>query len=291
VRPDVGVDAWIDCAGHLPWGQSSDQRHDDAESMTWEWDAGEVTVMGHPRVRLRVSADRPVASVSAKLCDVFPDGTSALVARGSLNLTHRDGHTDPVALEPGQEYDVEVLLDACAHAFAPGQRMRLSLAGADWPNTSCPPEPVTITVHGGELELPEWSGPSPYDAPVLVPGQERSGEYPEQVRWRVERDVLRRTTSCVVGHGSSYGVAHDGSGSESYRGGVSVDRRTFEQRAWSEVTFTLSWPGVDVATTATLDLRASRDHYDVRIDLEATEDGDRVVARRSWARTVPRRLQ
>jgi hypothetical protein len=150
---------------------------------------------------------------------------------------------------------------------------------------------VTVTVHGGELELPVWSGPSPHDAPVLVPGQETSGEDAASVLWRVERDVLRRTTSCVVDHGSSYGVAHDGSATESYRGGVSVDRRTFEQRAWSEVTFTLSWPGIDVATTATLDLRANSDHYDVRIDLEATEDADRVVARRSWARTIPRHLQ
>ena len=29
-RADVGTAAWIDCAGHLPWGLSGDQRHDDA---------------------------------------------------------------------------------------------------------------------------------------------------------------------------------------------------------------------------------------------------------------------
>ena len=28
VRPDVGVRAWISCAGHLPWGQSQDLRED-----------------------------------------------------------------------------------------------------------------------------------------------------------------------------------------------------------------------------------------------------------------------
>ncbi|HEX6248081.1 MAG TPA: CocE/NonD family hydrolase [Nocardioidaceae bacterium] len=290
VRPDVGVDAWIDCAGHLPWGQSSDQRHDDAESMTWDRDADAVTLMGHPRVRLRVSADRPVASLSVKLCDVFADGTSALVTRGSLNLSHRDGHADPRPLEPGVEVDVEVLLDACAYAFAPGQRMRLSVAGSDWPNTSCPPEPVTVTVHGGELTLPVWTGPSPYDAPVLTPGEERSGEEPASVVWRVERDVLRRTTACVVDHGSRYGTAHEGSASERYRGRVEVDRRSFEQRAWSEVSFTLSWPDVEVAASATLDLHATRDSYDVRIELEVSED-DRVVATRRWEQTVPRHLQ
>ncbi|MGI8700932.1 MAG: CocE/NonD family hydrolase, partial [Nocardioidaceae bacterium] len=91
VRPDVGVDAWIDCAGHLPWGQSGDQRFDDAASLTWEWDAPPLPVLGHPRVRLRVSADAPAAHVSVKLTDVFADGTSALVSRGTLNLGCRNG--------------------------------------------------------------------------------------------------------------------------------------------------------------------------------------------------------
>lgn len=290
VRPDVGVDAWIDCAGHLPWGQSADQRHDDAESMTWEWDAGGRTLLGHPVARLRVSADRPVATVSVRLCDAFPDGTSALVTRGTLNLTHRDGHGDPAPLRPGEVYDVEVVLDACAYGFDDGQRLRLAVAGADWPNTAAPPEPVTLTVHGGELVLPLLTGPSPYDAPVLVPGDEHSGEDAEGITWRVERDVLRRTSTCVVEHGSRYGIAHDGSASEHYLGRVEVDRRTFAQRAEAEVTFELSWPGIDVATTSRLDLRATPDTYEVVVDLTAVEDGA-VVAERRWERSVPRRLQ
>ena len=36
VEPDVGTAAWIDCAGHLPWGLSLDQREDDARSLTWD---------------------------------------------------------------------------------------------------------------------------------------------------------------------------------------------------------------------------------------------------------------
>lgn len=252
--------------------------------------------MGRPRARLRVSADRPVASVSVKLCDVFPDGTSALVARGSLNLTHRDGDTDPAPLTPGRVYDVVVDLDACAYGFAPGQRMRLAVAGADWPNTACPPEPVTLTVHGGELDLPVRSCPSPYDAPRFAPGKDRSGEDPDGVVWRVERDVLRRTTACVIGHGSTYPVAHGGSATERYTGRVEVDRRTHRQRAEAEVTFELSWPGPDatpgvaVAATSTLELRAGPDAYDLSITLVATEDG-RPVAERRWDRTVARHLQ
>ena len=36
VLPDTGTAAWIDCAGRLPWGQSGDQRLDDARSLSLE---------------------------------------------------------------------------------------------------------------------------------------------------------------------------------------------------------------------------------------------------------------
>ena len=101
VDPDVGTAAWIDCAGHLPWGLSGDQREDDARSLVWDW-AGPTrsVLLGQPRVRLRISADAPAASLSVKLCDVFPDGTSALITRGSLDLAFRDGVHAPAVPSP-----------------------------------------------------------------------------------------------------------------------------------------------------------------------------------------------
>jgi hypothetical protein len=87
----------------------------------------------------------------------------------------------------------DAVLDACAYRFEPGQRIRLAIAGSDWPNTAAAPRPVTMTVHGRRLELPVWQGPSPYDPPVLVPGGD-ADEDAGSVTWRVERDVLGRTT-------------------------------------------------------------------------------------------------
>ncbi len=278
VRADVGTTAWIDCAGHLPWGLPDDQRLDDAASLTWDFYPEERTLLGHPVVRLELSADAPEAAVAVKLCDVFPDGTSALVTRGSLALG---------PAEPGTTRDVEVELDACAYAFAPGQRLRLSVAGADWPNTVAPPGPVTLTVHGGELELPVWSGDPPYDPPDLVPGAEHSAEDPTGVVWKVERDVLARTTACVVDHGSTYSVPCDGQVVEHYAGRVQVRTDTFDQQASAEVTFALRWPEAAVWTRSTLDLRVGADAYDADITLMAY-DGDELVARRRWTERLPR---
>jgi predicted acyl esterase len=289
VAPDVGTAAWIDCGGHLPWGLSGDQRLDDARSLVWDRDAGEVTLVGHPRVRLRVSATSPAASLSVKLCDVFPDGTSALVTRGTLDLAFRDGvhaPATPSPLVPGAEHEVVVELDACAYRFAPGQRLRVSVAGADWPNTVAPRAPLALTVHGGTLELPEWS-PGDRRSPTFAPGAATSAEDPSGVTWTVTDDVLRRTTTCSVRHGTDYDTPYDGHAWEFYTGDVVVDRRTFAQHALADCTYRLTWPGIDVRVSSTMRVDVSAAGYDVAIEAEAY-DGDRLVGRREWSEHVPR---
>ncbi len=96
IRGDVGVTASIWCAATLPFGLPWDQRPDEAFSLVYDWPVGEETeIMGRPRVELSVAASVPVAFVSAKLCDVAPDGRSAMVTRGILNLTHRNSDEAP----------------------------------------------------------------------------------------------------------------------------------------------------------------------------------------------------
>ena len=286
VDPSVGTTAWIDCAGHQPWGLSGDQRTDDVRSLVWDDEPPSAPVVGHPVVRLRVSASAPAASLSVKLCDVFPDGTSALVTRGSLDLAFRSSlHGAPAALEPGVEYDVEVPLDACAYAWAPGQRMRLSVAGADWPNTVAPPAPVTITVHGGELVLPQLEGAWP--TPDLPPGAASSSESTEGVGWTVTDDVLRRTTTARTFSESRYAAPYDGEVLERYAGAVSVDRRSFVQTAQAETTLRLAWPEATCEVVATLDLRVHRSGVTAVVKTEATRDGD-VVHRWREERRFPR---
>ncbi len=50
-----------------------------------------VEVLGFPEVHLELSCDRPCALVAARLCDVFPNGESSLITRGTL-ITHKGSH-------------------------------------------------------------------------------------------------------------------------------------------------------------------------------------------------------
>src|SRR5262249_57964700 len=102
------------------------------------------------------SADQPIATVSAKLCEVGPDGTSVLITRGLLNLSYRCD--PPTRLTPDEPVDVTVELEAAAWTATPGHTLRLAVTGMDWPNTVAPPEPVTLTIHSGALSLPVLSG-------------------------------------------------------------------------------------------------------------------------------------
>ncbi len=186
---------------------------------------------------------------------------------------------------------MSVELEATAWRFARGHKLRLSVAGVDWPNTAAPPEPVVLHVQAGQLDLVVMEEPSPFPEPVFVAGDEASSESHDGVVWRVERDVLARSTACVIDHGSEYDSPY-GTVVEHYGGRVCVDTRTFEQRAESDVSFTLRYPDAGVpgiTVRSTMEMTATHDSYDVAIELECRE-GDEEVARRSWARAFPRRI-
>jgi uncharacterized protein len=154
----LGTEAGVWCAEGQPADLAADQRPDDALSATFDWEplAEPFEILGFPAVELELAADRPLALVCVRLCDVAPDGTAALVTRGLLNLAHRDSHDDPRPLEPGRRYRVRVELDSIAYAFPAGHRLRIAVSSTYWPWAWPSPEPVTLTIFAGEsvLELP-----------------------------------------------------------------------------------------------------------------------------------------
>jgi putative CocE/NonD family hydrolase len=155
----TGADCGENCAGGSPGDWPGDQRDDDARSLTWDsppLDAP-LEILGRPEVSAGLSADRENALLAVRLEDVAPDGSSLLVTRGVLNLTHRCGHASPEPLIPGEHFAVTVHLRAAAHAFAIGHRLRVAVSADYWPWVWPSPEPVVLTVFEGQegrLTLP-----------------------------------------------------------------------------------------------------------------------------------------
>ena len=135
-----------------------DQRTDDALLLCFDSEplAGDMPLLGAPVVHLDVASDRPQAMVCVRLCEVLPDGTSALVSFGMLNLTHRGGHEAIAPLEPGERYRVAVQLNDAARTLAAGSRVRVAVATGQWPIAWPSPAPVTLTIHTGTstVDLP-----------------------------------------------------------------------------------------------------------------------------------------
>ncbi|MEI2810933.1 MAG: CocE/NonD family hydrolase [Nocardioides sp.] len=289
VQPDVGTAAWIDCAGHLPWGLSTDQRLDDARSLTWDFPAPASALVGHASVRLRLSADQPEASLSVKLCDVFPDGTSALIARATRDLRFRDSvHGQAQPLVPGEVYDVTLELDATAYQLLPGHRLRLSVAGSDWPNTIAPPAPVTLTVLEGELTWPGLVEPQDgFPVPELPPGDATTSESAVGRAWQITDDVIAKHTLARTLSESTYETPYGGRSTERYEGLVGVDRVTFRQWAEATTSFELGWPEAVVEVVSTVRIEVEATGYHVRIETTAARDGIE-VSRRTWKESVPR---
>lgn len=296
VLGDTGWTAHI--RGHYPppYGLPIDQRPDEAHSLLFEWALNEeVEILGRPRLDCRVRSSVPVAFVSAKLSCVLHDGSSMLVSRGLLKLTHRESDALPTPLDPDREYDVQVYLDATSRVFPAGSKIRLAISGADWPNAWPPPQAGTLSIDAAtsRLVLPHVPGPDPVSEDprfVEIPADVVDVE-PSSARWLIERDVYARRTTVRV----EQRTVHDPDPLCHVENLASVEAGVHPHRpgdAWvrSTTDAEVRWPEVTARSVATLELRSDVQTYFFDLRLDVFEDGD-LIASRSWEQVVPRKLQ
>lgn len=295
IRGDVGFYGSIWCAGTMPWGPPMDQRLDEAFSLVYDL-AGpleeEVEILGHPRLEVTVRSSVPVAYLSAKLCDVAPDGVSAMVSRGVLNLTHRDSFAEPQPLEPGEAYSVTVELDACGWIFEEGHRIRLDLAPCDWPSSWAPPYAGTLTIEDARLVLPELHGDPIAPPPEFAPPPEPYVQ-PERgkVVWKLEHDVLAREKRVVVDYAGGEYEAGGFKMSDAFDGTITVSTENPGRSSCvSHSNYTIHFPEVSASADARVRVESDATTYRIRVELDVDENGERKFAK-TWERDIPRHLQ
>lgn len=142
--------------GELP----DDQSADDAKSVCFDGDVlgEELEIVGAARVALTVSSVCARAQVAVRLTDLRPDGTSALIAHGFLNLRHREGHDRVVDMPAGEAVEVEVVLDQAAYRIPAGHRLRVAISPSYFPFVWPEDEVVTLSVEAGRLTVPVLQG-------------------------------------------------------------------------------------------------------------------------------------
>lgn len=135
-----------------------DQQTEDAGSLCFDTAVLDqpLQILGNAVVALRLSSERPQALVAARLCDVWPDGSSTLITRGILNLSQREGKSNPQAMSPGKAEDVEVSLNHVGYVVPGGHQLRLSISTSYWPIAWPAPETGQLSLHlqASRLELP-----------------------------------------------------------------------------------------------------------------------------------------
>ena len=146
-----------------------DQRREDGLALAFDTPPldEELTLLGAPALDLTVTVDEPHVNLCARLCDVYPDGTSALMTYGVLNLSHRDGHEHPEPCPVGTPFRVHLALNDFARTVPKGHRIRLAIANQHWPILWPQPRLSTLAVATGDstLVLPVRP-PSPRDRDV-----------------------------------------------------------------------------------------------------------------------------
>jgi putative CocE/NonD family hydrolase len=92
-----------------------------------------VEVAGPVKVALWVSTNVKDTDFTAKLVDVFPDGTARNLTDGILRLRYRDSLEKPELAKPGELYRIVVDAGPTSNVFLKGHRIRLEVSSSNFP--------------------------------------------------------------------------------------------------------------------------------------------------------------
>ncbi len=276
-----------------------DQRREDGQSLSFdsEFLAQDLTLLGAAEVDLEIIVDQPQVNLVLRLCDVFPDGTSAVMTHGVLNLAHRNSHEVPEPCPIGTPFRVKVRLDDVGRTIPKGHRLRLSLQNQFWSLLWPQPRLSTIRLKSGTSTLrlpfrPFWETarrvffkPAELSTPVPVTASR------EESHARIVEDDLV-TGLRTIRQKTDFGawVIEDRA-----IAGSAVSEDTFvihaedplRARLASEYRWSMKSGEADVAGLARTELSADSEQFHLVWRIEATEAG-KVVFSNGRTRSFPR---
>ncbi len=298
-NPTVGVTAGL-WSGGIQFGQAGDQRPDEALSLNYTTAslAADVHIFGWAHAILHVSSTAPVMGFAASLSEVAPDGTSRLVAKGMLNGTRRKSLVTPEAMTPGEVYELDIQIDCTAWKFSKGNRVRLSIASADWPNVWPTPHAGINQVHRGSsrpsrLVLPTVPAHGSAISREFQPSRASVSRFSDALRpptWQVITDVLTGRVTSNIGSVREYRVDDTTIIRREFSVVSQVDPRDpAHTSAHGQSVHYIYRPNHVIRGNSDLMIQATATHFHLTIDLDVRIN-DAPHFQRRWAASVERRL-
>lgn len=269
---------------------------DDEASLVFEGPplTGPLEILGRPELEVTVTSDHGVGMLAARLLAVAPTGDTHLVSRGSRNLVLPDDLSRPEPLTPGRPRRVRLPLLACSAAIPAGWKVRLALAGADFPVAWPPGERFTLTIDPAASHLSVPVVPARTDSRWLDLSE--AGEVPqppvESVRSVDERTVTRQDGTTTLRRLTGHAEHQPGRGDLVYsmvqEWTVRVsDMDPASTAVASTCRMSLERPGWSVSTEGSLSITGDSQAFWVAVELRALHDGREVFAR-TWEEAIER---
>lgn len=298
----VGLFAGKWCSYQAPPDLPHDQRQEDGGALVFESDPlqEDMEIFGMPFLDLELSSNQPVAMIAARLSDIAPDDKATRVTYGLLNLSHRNSHESPEALEPGKRYKVMVQLNGIAQRFPRGHRLRISLSTSYWPLAWPPPKPVQLTIYTGRSSFLLPLRPAQESDAHLRPFEEPEGAEPLKLSPIRPREEVWQVTKNLGRDISKLEVLLD-TGTILYEDiDLRISSRTLEtytyvtdeynslsgETLWDRRFRRGKW---DVRTVTRTRLTSNETSFHIYAELDAWEGPSRVYSH-SWDTVIPRDL-
>ena len=116
-----------------PQKQNDVEGRADVLTFTTEPLSEPIEVTGHPKVCLFFSSSAVDTDLSVRLTDVYPDGSSYLMAEGMLRVRYRQSFKQSKLLKPGKVYQIRFELWPTSIVFNRGHRIRVALTSSNYP--------------------------------------------------------------------------------------------------------------------------------------------------------------
>jgi uncharacterized protein len=117
----------------IPSDQRDVEKREDVLVYSTEPLTHDLEVTGPITVKLWVASSASDTDLTAKLADVFPDGTARALTDGILRVRYRESKTRPTLLTPGQPVEVTIDAGATSNLFRAGHRIRLDISSSNFP--------------------------------------------------------------------------------------------------------------------------------------------------------------